>query len=237
MIDLYKGDCLEIMDELIAKGVKVDLIITSPPYNLGHSKRKDGYHPKASRVKYNSYSDNLQHDEYIEWQVAFLNKCFLLLSEKGLIYYNHKQRHKAGIFFHPIFLFQNSNFNILQNIIWHRAGGTNFNIGRFVNSHEDIIVGYKNKSFMRIKKDSEKDFDVWRINQSKGDGHPASFPLELPTKILQAFSEQKDITVFDPFMGVGTTGVACKNLGRDFIGIEMDDKYFDIAKERIYENY
>ena len=96
---LIKGDCLEVMNGI--EDCSIDIIVTSPPYNLGHSKRKDGYHPKASRVKYNQYEDNLQHDNYSEWQVKFLNECFRVLSSRGLIFYNHKQRHKNFKFFHP----------------------------------------------------------------------------------------------------------------------------------------
>ena len=234
MEGLHHGDCLEVMKDIPDNSV--DLVLTSPPYNLGHSKRKDGYHPKASRVKYNGYKDDLRLDEYEKWQVDFLNECLRVLSDRGLIFYNHKQRHKNFKFFHPLFLFNASRFNILQNIIWSRSGGTNFNIGRFVNSHEDIIVGYKTKKFMKVCKESEKQFDVWKINQSKGDNHPASFPLEIPTRILNAFSKYENLVVLDPFMGSGTTGVACQNLGRKFLGIEMDDKYFEIAKKRISES-
>ena len=90
----------------------------------------------------------------------------------------------------------------------------------------------------RVKKEfyinkQKVDSNIWRmaVAQNKTN-HTAVFPLELPTRHIESWSNEGDV-VLDPFMGSGTTGVACKNLGRDFIGIEMDDKYFDIAKERI----
>ena len=231
-IELIHGDCETELDNLISSGVKVDMIITSPPYNLAHGKRKDGYHPKASRVKYNEYHDDLSADEYIEWQINIINKCHEILSNRGLIYYNHKQRHKDGRFFHPLFLFERSRFRILQNIIWKRAGGTNFNVGRFVNSHEDIVVGYKSDNHLAIDSDSEKLFDVWNIPQDKFKDHPATFPVALSNRILGAY-KQKGISVLDPFMGSGTAGLSCLEFGFDFIGIELDKTYHELAVDRI----
>lgn len=229
MIDLRQGDCLEVIDSLISEGIKVDLIITSPPYNLGHKNRKQG----GILIKYNSYDDNKEYDEYENWLIVFLNKCYQILSEKGKIYFNHKERHIKGYYFNPLLIFDKSNFNILQTIIWQR-GGCTFNIGRYVNCYESILVGYKNeKKYMRIDKNSEKHFDLWKINPSKNDNHPASFPVELPKRIIEGYKNEKTLLVLDPFMGSGTTGVACKELNRNFIGIELDETYFNIAKERI----
>ena len=76
--------------------------------------------------------------------------------------------------------------------------------------------------------------DIWRIPRERSitKKHSAIFPLSLAEKAIKNFSKENDI-VLDPFMGSGTTGVACKNLNRDFIGIELDQEYFKIAKERI----
>ena len=65
--------------------------------------------------------------------------------------------------------------------------------------------------------------------------HCAAFPIELPEWAITVYS-QDNATILDPFMGSGTTGVACKNIGRNFIGIELDDEYFKIAEKRINEN-
>lgn len=227
-IKLYNRDCIEVMDELIAKGVKVDLIITSPPYNLGHYKRNCG----GVLVKYNSYKDDMDYDDYEKWQIEFLNKCYDLLSDRGLIYYNHKERHFKGKYFNPINLVQCSKLKPLQTIIWNRKSGYTFNIGRYVNCYESIIVAYKNiKKYMRIPIEQEKYFDVWNITPSKNNGQVATYPLELPLRILKGYKNYKDLLVLDPFMGLGTTGIACKKMGIDFIGIDIDKKYFDIVKQ------
>lgn len=79
-------------------------------------------------------------------------------------------------------------------------------------------------------------YDWWNVNQVKNvskekTDHPCQMPLEVMEKVVGIIPD--DYTIIDPFMGSGTTGVACKKLGRDFIGIELDEKYYNIAKERI----
>lgn len=229
-LDLRLGDCTKILDDLIAEGVKVDLIITSPPYNLGFENRTSG----DLVVKYNEYHDTMDYDEYESWQISILNKCYELLSDRGLIYYNHKERHIKGKFFHPINLIQKSKIQPLQTIIWNRVGGINFNIGRYVNSYESIIVGYKNeKEYMKIDKESEKHLDVWDIHPHKSYMQMATFPPELPERIIKGYMHYSNLKVLDPYLGSGTTGLVCNKLGVDFIGIEIDELYYNNACKRI----
>ncbi len=67
----------------------------------------------------------------------------------------------------------------------------------------------------------------------KRNGHPANFPIELPLRLIELFTHASDATILDPFMGSGTTGVACVQTGRNFIGIEIDPGYYAIAEKRI----
>lgn len=229
-LDLRHGDCTKVLDDLIAEGVKVDLIITSPPYNLGFEKRTSG----DLVVKYNEYHDTMDYAEYELWQIDILNKCYKLLSERGLLYYNHKERHIKGHYFNPINLIQKSNIMPLQTIIWNRTGGINFNIGRYVNCYESVIVGYKNEQeYMKINANSEKYLDVWNILPQKSYMQMATFPVELPERIIKGYMQYENIKVLDPFMGSGTTGVACQKMGVDFIGIEIDELYYNNACKRI----
>lgn len=103
---------------------------------------------------------------------------------------------------------------------------------------------YKNPNDKRIKKriaegkTGAKLYDWWNINQVKNvskekTNHPCQMPLEVMKNIIGILPEE--YIILDPFMGSGTTGVACKQLNRDFIGIELDKKYFEIAKKRIEE--
>jgi len=84
-----------------------------------------------------------------------------------------------------------------------------------------------------VQPDYGQRFNVWEISpQSRGKDHPAPFPEALANDHIISWSNEGD-TVLDPFMGSGTTGVVCANLGRDFIGIELDEEYFKIAEKRI----
>ena len=232
-IQLYQGDCLEVMKNIPDKSV--DLVFTSPPYNLGVS--SGGGFPKGtSKGKwsgghlsngYATYNDALPYHEYVEWQKAVLLECWRTLSDTGAIYYNHKPRVQNGILQTPLEL--NPGLPLRQIVIWERNGGINFSPSFYLPTHEWILIFAKPDFRLRDKKASGAK-DIWKVGQERGNPHPAPFPVELP-KI--AIETTKSVTVMDPFMGSGTTGVAAKNLSRDFIGIEKDEGYFKIAQDRI----
>ena len=98
---------------------------------------------------------------------------------------------------------------------------------------DKIIKQYKlvDNGESKVEGDYERS-NVWYINPETKSKHPAPFPLELPTKLISYYSYKND-TVLDIFMGSATTGVSCVNLNRNFIGIELDEKYFQIAQKRI----
>ena len=232
-IQLYQGDCLEVM-KTIPEG-SVDMVFTSPPYNLGVS--SGGGFPKGkSKGKwsggdlssgYTSHSDDMPYEEYVQWQKSVLLECWRTLSDTGAIYYNHKPRVQSGILQTPLEL--NPGLPLRQIIIWERNGGINFSPSFYLPTHEWILIFAKPAFRLRDKKASGAK-DIWKVGQERGSPHPAPFPVELPKIAIETTNAK---VILDPFMGSGTTGVAAKNLNRDFIGIEMDEGYFKIAKERI----
>lgn len=236
MYSLMLGDCLERMKEI--EDGSVDAVITSPPYNLGIS--SGGGFPTKATGKwgggdlangYASYNDALPREEYIAWQKEVLLSCWSKLSDKGAIFYNHKPRVQNGLLQTPLEL--NPNLPLRQIIIWKRAGGFNFSPTFYLPTHEWILILAKPGFRLRDKKASGAK-DVWEFPQERNNPHPAPFPLQLPQTILETTNCQ---TILDPFMGSGTTGVACANTGRKFIGIEMDTGYYEIAEKRISEAY
>lgn len=240
---VYLGDCLEIFPTL----GPVDAIITSPPYNLGNTTGGGmpiGHYVGDARLGkrggsgkwsggeladgYGLHADNMPHDEYVAWQRRVLEACWAALKEDGAIFYNHKPRVLGGILVTP--LAYNPDLPVRQIVIWARSGGINFSPAFYVPTHEWVLILAKPDFRLRDKAASGAG-DVWRIHQNDGGNeHPAPFPVRLPEMILETTTAQ---TVCDPFMGSGTTGIACKNLGRKFIGIELEPRWFDLACRRL----
>jgi modification methylase len=231
--NLLHGDCLELMATM--PDGSVDLVVTSPPYNLGISSggglkgaTKSGKWKSASLANgYSGYDDAMPYFEYVAWQKQVLTECWRLLSDTGAIYYNHKPRVQNGLLQTPLDL--NPNLPVRQIVIWERAGGINFSPSFYLPTHEWIVIFAKPK-FRLKSKGASGIKDVWKINQEKTNPHPAPFPVALPQMAIESTNCQ---VILDPFMGSGTTGVACVNTGRNFIGIEKDASYFEIACKRI----
>jgi site-specific DNA-methyltransferase (adenine-specific) len=250
---LYLGDCCDILPTLGG----VDVVITSPPYNLGNTSgggfpaakmghyRHDakmtarggqGKWSKASAAGglgngYASYSDALPHHEYVAWQHKLLRQCFDLLADDGAIFYNHKPRVLNGLLVTPFEY--NPGLPVRQVVVWARAGGINFSPAFYVPTHEWVMVIAKPGFRLRDKAASGLG-DVWYIPQESNTLHPAPFPLKLPANILET---TKGRVVLDPFAGSGTTALACVKTGRSFIGIEIDEGYFNIACDRVRKAY
>jgi modification methylase len=235
---LMQGDCLERMKE-IPDG-SVDMVFTSPPYNLGvstgggiKSGGKSGKWKKGATelgAGYGEYNDAMDYTDYVEWQKSIISTCWDKLSDNGAIYYNHKPRVQNGSLQMPTSLVPTELQKFIRQIvIWKRAGGINFSPSFYLPTHEWVVIIAKEKFRLRDKSASGAK-DVWEVTQERGSEHPAPFPVALPSIALETTTCQ---TILDPFMGSGTTGVACKNLDRKFIGIEMNTNYFEVAKNRI----
>lgn len=242
------GDCREVLPTL----GKVDAVVTSPPYNMGvsagggfaskfirnhgHYDPAGGYRQRGGHGKwsggdladgYGTHDDKMPWPEYEAWQREIIGLCWAQLSDAGAIFYNHKPRPQSCEVWLPTAL--NPGLPLRQIIIWARAGGINFAPTHYVPTHEWVLVIAKPDFRLRDKAASGAG-DVWYIPQESRTEHPAPFPIELPTRILETIPGE---TILDPFMGSGTTGVAAVKLGRKFIGIEIEPKYFDIACRRI----
>ena len=228
------GDCLTIMKQLPDKCV--DLIVTSPPYNLKNSTgngMKDGRGGKWSNAAlingYATYDDNMPYDEYCEWQKKCLQEMMRLLKDDGAIFYNHKWRVQNGLIQDRREII--SDFPVRQIIIWRRKGGINFNAGYFLPTYEVIYLIAK-KEFKLASKASRYG-DVWEFMQEQKNSHPAPFPVALIDRIVSSTNAQ---VILDPFMGSGTTAVVAQGLKRNFIGIELSKEYCEMAEKRLERN-
>ena len=237
-VKIICGDCIEVMKSMEEKSV--DLIITSPPYNKSffNKQKKSNQIWGGFEIKYSQYHDNMSIDEYEKWMLTFFTECSRILKDNGSIFFNHKPIRHNNKIYHPLqFILQSNDVEIYQEIIWNRKNSPNIRNDVFIPNTERVYwlkkVNQKPK-FDRSQLPKEFIGEVWEINPSKDKEHPASFPLQLVNNCILPFD--KDSVVLDPFMGSGTTGVACVNLGRKFIGIEIDENYVELAKQRINES-
>ena len=237
LIQLFNGDCLEVMDELIEKGVKVDAIITDPPYG-------------TTACKWDSV---IPFDEM--WERV--NK---LVKDHGAIVLFGAQPFTSS-------LVNSNLKGYKHHWIWKKNRGTGFQVAKYrpMMETEDIITFtkkgervnyypqmikrdksclYKTASssngvnplynFKNIKRISFEKYptNVIECKKVSKPYHPTQKPTDLLEYLIKTYTQEGE-TVLDFTMGSGSTGVACQNTGRHFIGIELDENYFNIAKERM----
>lgn len=231
---IVKDDCIAAMRDMPDQCV--DLVITSPPYNLKNSSgngMKDGRGGKWSNAAllngYEKHHDCMPHDEYVEWQRECLREMLRVTKDTGAVFYNHKWRVQRGLLQDRQDIV--SEFPVRQIIIWRRKGGINFNPGYFLPTFEVIYLIAK-KDFKLAPKANALG-DVWEISQESKNDHPAPYPVELTDRIIKSCLGN---VVLDPFMGSGTTAISAINHGWNYIGIELSEGYCKMARQRIQKH-
>ena len=242
---LYCGDCLEIIPKLTNESI--DCVITSPPYNVDLGNNKYNKNP------YNLYNDNREHKEYIAWLKQIFFELYPKIKNGGRICINIGDGKNGAIPTHSdIIQFMSEKYIPIANIIWNKNQVANRTAwGSFKSpscpsypcpfehilffAKENIKLQHEGNSDLSDQEFINWAYSIWNFmpeTKAKQIGHPAPFPIELPKRCIKMNSYIGDV-ILDPFMGSGTTGVACYNTNRHFIGIEKDEKYFKLAKERI----
>jgi len=223
----------------------VDLIFTSPPYNIGSkSPRIDGQrkHGKFDPKSYGGitgYSDNLPEDAYQASQVRFLQWCERMLKDDGILVYNHKPRRKNMALIHPMQWFlQVPQLQLMEEVIWDRGSTHNHANRLFWPQTERLYVFRKADGPYRFLNTPDMEFrsDVWRIPLSSRKAteanHACPFDDTLASSVITAFTNSGEL-VCDPYSGSGTTMCAAKKLGRSFIGTEISKTYHQQSIERL----
>lgn len=226
MNKLVKGDCVEYLNELIERKIKVDALITDPPYNIS----------RETNFKWGL--KNRQGMDFGEWDKNFDNTFWIPLASRVL-------KDNANVIIFNCWenlgrikqICEENNIRIKRCLVLNKSNPAPFNRDRmFVNDVEFALWGVYNSkrkpagwTFNR-KLPLEKCVIDTTVQSSKF--HPTMKDIKVISKLVELLTNPEDI-VLDPFMGSGTTGLACKDLNRRFIGIEIDDKYFNIAKKRI----
>jgi site-specific DNA-methyltransferase (adenine-specific) len=245
--NIILGKCEEVIPTL--PDASIDLVVTSPPYNVDLGNNKFNESP------YDLYNDNKEHFEYINWLKDIFQKLYVKMKKSGRICINIGDGCNARVPTHADiihFMCRELNYIPMGNIIWEKSQISNrFSWGSFASPScpsfpkpfEYIMVFAKDSNKLQTKGETDLTpeefkkwaFSIWKIapeTDMKKIGHPAVFPVELPYRLIKMLS-WKEATVFDPFNGSGTTGVACRMLQRNYIGIEISQKYIDISLDRI----
>lgn len=234
---VYLGDCIEIMGELPDESV--DLIFADPPFNIG--------------IKYDNYSDNKSYDSYHEWSDKWIIETFRILKKNGSIYVAIGDEFAAEI----NIILKKTGYNFRNWIVWYYTFGQNQK-KKFNRSHTHILYFTKDKEIFTFNADKIRipsarqlvyndkranpkgkiPDDVWQFSRVCGTfkervrEHPCQMPENILERIIKTSSLEGD-TILDPFGGTGTTAAVAKRLGRNFITIDISEKYIEVIEKRL----
>ena len=226
MYKLYNGDCLEVMDKLIEEGVKVDCILTDPPYMIA---RKNNFHTMGRKgIDFGEWDKDV---DLFSW----LDRIPKLLSKNGSVVIFNDWKNLGDIARYC----ESLGLEIKDLLRWEKTNPMPRNRDRrYITDYECAIWLVNKKSkwvFNRLdEKYQRPKFEYPVVSGNEKTIHTTQKPVKLMEEIIRVHTK-KDNTILDCFMGSGSTGVACMNANRKFIGIELDENYFNIAKQRIEE--
>jgi site-specific DNA-methyltransferase (adenine-specific) len=264
---IYQEDCIRFMNRIISDGLSVDVIVTSPPYNLNK--------------KYQSYMDKRERKDYLSWLSDIARTSYIALKNEGAFFLNVSGAPSDSLLpLEVAKVFVDSGYRLQNTIHWiksisiekddlAKAGSLLpsevVSIGhfkpiisrRYLNDFHEYIFHFTKGGDVRLDKlaigvpyqdktnigrwksateDKRDRGNVWfipypTIRQERP--HPAVFPERLPYLCIKLHGIRKGMLVYDPFIGIGNTALACIRLNVDFIGTEIDQSYIQAAHERI----
>ena len=231
---IYSVDCFDGFKQL--DNESIDMVVTSPPY-----------------FNARDYSQWETYEDYLEFAEKFLNESHRVLKNSGRLAINVPDGYGRNPWM-PIYadychILRNVNFTLRGNIVWHKlTGGGRTSWGSWCSSsnpclideHEMIIVAHKNlpkiNNSSKIERDDFLNYvhSLWQIKPEtrRSNSHPAPYPIEIPKRLIDFLSGEGSI-ILDPFMGSGTTALACVMTGRNYIGFESNIEYYEESLKRL----
>ena len=240
---LYQANCLSFMDSVADRypDGRYDLIFADPPYFLSNG-GITCHAGKMVTVDKGAWDQSRGADLNHEFNSAWLSRCQRVLKPNGTIWVSgtHHVIHSVG------FAMQQLGMKILNDITWEKPNPPpNLSCRYFTHSGETLIWAAKNKSarhtfnyeLMKSFNSGKQMKSIWRMTSPKNDEktfgkHPTQKPVALLERVLLSASKERD-TVFDPFAGSSTTGVAAIRTNRQFVGCELEDEFIGLSQRRL----
>ena len=228
-------DCIEGLKKLPDNSIR--LVVTSPPYNMRTRIRNGQYTEREKSEhfskKYAHFHDALPIEEYYKFHKEVINEC---LRVADMLFWNVQivTGSKEAIFK----LIGDFSKNIKDIVIWDKGHGQPAMHNSVLNRATELVIIFEKeetagRAFKKSYFGRGKLSDIWRLKRPKPiPGHGACFPIELVKVILKGWSKKGDV-ILDPFIGSGTTAVACQQTGRQYIGFEISKEYVNIAEQRL----
>lgn len=244
LIALYNGDCVTVMKQLAEGGVKIDKVITSPPYNI--------IRPNSTDRGYDLYKDGMSNDEYIKWTLEIFECYDKLLSPNGCIAYNmsYGTENTEVMNLTVAEILKQTCFTLADILVWKKQSATpnNVSANKMTRICEYVYIFCRrsefntftaNKKIVGRREDTqqaiyENVFNYFSApnNDESTDLNKATFSTQFVTNIIDRYVKQTDV-VLDNFSGTGTTCVACTSKGINSIGIELSRKQCEHTIDRI----
>lgn len=249
---IYNDDCINILNTKVDKS-SIDLVFADPPYNLsGNGLKWQGSKTGGDWYMVNEHWDRMSAPEYLQFTRKWIGSTYYVLKDGGSIYISCTYHNISEV----MIVLKQLDFKINNIITWQKTNAMpNMTRRVFTHSTEFVVWAVKGKKWIfnyeelkKVNPDKQKDGslkqmrDVWQLPLVQGKErirgkdnraiHPTQKPEEMLRRIILASSNKGDV-VLDPFLGSGTTTFVAKKLGRNWIGIEKDKKYFKVAENRM----
>lgn len=241
---IYNIDCVLGLQQMIKDGNKVDCVITSPPYNTMRNNQDD--------VGYDFYKDSIDNDSYIDWIVNIFNLIGHVLNKNGKILFNmsYGSENTTCMNLTVAEILRKTDFTLADIIVWEKKTATPNNVSKnkLTRICEFIYVFCKKSDFYTFNTNKKQISQIERTGQAIYENiynkviadnndencalNKATYSVDLVTQLMEIYCDKKDI-VLDPFMGTGTTAVACKIRGNSYIGFELSSNQCDWANNRL----
>ena len=254
-VEFKNEDCFVTMEQMVADGTKVGIILTSPPYATSRSNVRTKKALETYNSRYDICLDNMDEDQYVDWTIDLFNRFNTVLDKNGVILYNisYGSENPNAMWRIPGSIIENTDFMIADCIVWKKKSALPNNVSHnkltritefvYVICRKDEFKTFNaNKQITKIGKNGQKYYENMFnfIEAPNNDGpcdlNKATYSSDLCLQLLNIYAKE-DSVVYDPFMGTGTTAIACHKFNPNdnmvCIGSELSEKQVEYSQERL----